>query len=130
MSSKGKQSMESKGGGKGSNQSRKNNRRRSARNLSVSNGDMNDVDGKDRPNKRGRDSSKDTSEFGYDDYNQDIYKVSTFCFYSFSLKITNYSVFCSYFVYSINILILCNFFCACLIFNFTCVIWLIVLLCA
>lgn len=75
MSSKGRNALDSKGSGKTSAQSRKNNRRRSQRNVSLSNGDQ-DGDSKERASKRGRDANKD--DYGYDEYSQEVYKVSIF----------------------------------------------------
>lgn len=74
MSSKGRNPLDSKGSGKTSAQSRKNNRRRSQRNVSLSNGDQ-DGDPKERASKRGRDANKD--DYGYDEFSQEIYKVKT-----------------------------------------------------
>lgn len=88
MSSKSKQSLDSKGG-KGSGQSRKNNRRRSTRHASVSNGDIDE--GKERSNKRGRDP-KEISE--YDEFSQDVYKVcycAVFMVFSLCINYFHYS---------------------------------------
>ena len=74
MSSKGRNALDSKGSGKTSAQSRKNNRRRSQRHASLSNGDQDGGDPKDRASKRGRDAAKD--EYGFDEYPQEVYKVN------------------------------------------------------
>ena len=85
MSSKGRNALDSKGSSKTSAQSRKNNRRRSQRNVSLSNGDQ-DGDPKERASKRGRDANKD--DYGYDEYSQEVYKVriNRFFLFFFYLK--------------------------------------------
>lgn len=67
MSSKGKNVADFKS--KGSNPSRKNNRRRSQRHASLSNGDQEET--KERAGKRGREANKDSNDYGYD---EELYK--------------------------------------------------------
>ena len=89
MSSKGRNALDSKGSSKTSAQSRKNNRRRSQRNVSLSNGDQ-DGDPKERASKRGRDANKD--DYGYDEYSQEVYKVRINRFFFFLPKMVKFTV--------------------------------------